>query len=278
MRFLALLTLLLATVAVLYGPVVQAQNLGLVVAPTQVIFTPKMAVYTMSATNRSNRPMHYKLILSDEVMNAQGGVETQAEGFAYSARRLLRFMPDEIRLKPNEGQRIRILVRRPENLAPGDYHSHLIFEEQKPEPPVSGTAALAGGPDGGQAKFGVTSLLSIGIPLIVQQGPISASLTLLGMNPVKPRNDVGNYPPYEIRIARSGNATGRGFLTLRTPAGADLINPRSVSLYREVDEVTMLHARTPLGETYKGPATLLLTESKDPSSRVIGKIDVAINF
>jgi hypothetical protein len=256
----------------------QTASMGLIVAPTQVIFTPKISVMTMSVTNRSDRRMIHKIYLSDEVMGPHGGVTGQNEGFAYSARRILRFTPDALDLAPGEGQVIRLLARRPASLPAGDYHSHIVFDEQPlPPPPIGQTSLSSTTPEedgGGSAKFGISTLLTVGVPVIVQQGSISSSLTLKGLNPPLPRLENGNYPPFEILLRREGNATARGYLTLRTPQGADLITPRNVSVYREIADITLPNARTLLGTTYKGPAVLRLAASGKKNAPVIGELNV----
>jgi hypothetical protein len=257
-------------------PIAQAQNIGLLLAPTQVIFAPNQTVQTLTATNRAGKPVVQKVYLSEEVMGPNGSVSTLKEGeFPYSVRRLVRFSPDTIELAPGESQVIRVMVRRPANLEAGDYHSHLILEEQPPAKVLtdSSTTPFEGT---NKAGFAVQTLLTLGVPIIVQHGAISSSLDLIGLKPWPRTLPNGNPAPFEVQLKRSGNATGVGFLTLQTPKAEDIMVRRRVSVYREVDEVTLKIQPTELGLTYKGPATLRLTNSSAPDAALIEAQDVQI--
>jgi hypothetical protein len=256
---------------ILWALPAMAQVNGLLIAPTQLVFTPSQTAQSMSVANRSAAPMRLSVYLSDEVMTPAGAVATLAEGFPYTARKLVRFMPESIELAPGQYQTIRVLVRRPADLASGDYHSHLMIEQL----PVSATTTTSGTPRG--VKFGVTTLVTFGMPVIVQHGTISSSLTLQGLAPwPRMQPDGHNIAPFRVNLTRSGNATGVGFLTLKTPTGADLITPRRVSVYREVEAVTLSGTPTPLAATYKGPATLTLHAAPSIKAPVVKALNVTL--
>lgn len=259
--------------ALFCGTLGYANNLGLVVAPINMVFTPRQTIQTFTVSNRSAATITYRLSLADEVMNFDGSLSPQAEGFAYSAKKMIRFSPDEITLAPNEHQIVRIMIRRPADLAPGDYHSHVMFEEQVPK---ADTKALQDAEAESKLKTEVKTLLTLGVPVIIQHGTIEQKLEMVGLVGFAKKNEEGNFTPFEVKFKRSGNATGIGYLTLKDPKGQDIMAPRSISVYRERDEVVMKSQATEYGQTYKGPAVLTLHRGHTEQTPIAKQIDVQI--
>jgi len=262
----------LLALLLLLAPLGYAQNLGLSVAPIQMIFAPRQTIQTFTVSNRSANTTLHRLNLSDEVMQENGSLATQAEGFEYSAKKMIRFSPNEITLGPGESQIVRVMIRRPADLKDGDYHTHVMFEEQLTE-----TDKREGGLDAeGQFKTNLKTLLTLGIPVIVQHGKIERNLEMVGLVGFAQKLEDGNYSPFEIHFKRQGNATGVGYITLKDPNGQNIMAPRSVSVYRERDEVKMTSQATEYGQTYKGPATLTLYAGNKANTPVVKVIDVQI--
>jgi hypothetical protein len=250
-----------------------ANILGLSVAPINMVFTPRQTIQTFTVSNRSANTLAYRLSLSDEVMNADGSLSPQADGFAYSAKKMIRFSPNEITLAPGEHQIVRVMIRRPADLADGDYHSHVMFEEQLTK---TQTDLKLDETQGAVLKTELKALLTLGVPVVIQHGKIEQKLEMVGLVDTPKKLEDGQYSPFEVSFKRSGNATGVGFLTLKDPKGQDIMAPRSVSVYRERDEVTMKSQATEYGLGYKGPAILTLHAGNTAQTPIAKQIDVQI--
>ena len=99
-------------------------------------------------------------------------VETPGPGEGFAGD-LIRYAPRQLRLEPGRPQTIRILYRRPGELAEGEYRSHLLFQEI---PKVAPTPAQGEGPSG--LNMQISALFGISIPVIVRHGDLEASARL----------------------------------------------------------------------------------------------------
>jgi hypothetical protein len=87
------------------------------------------------------------------------------------ADQLVRYSPRQVSLEPGEQQVVRLLVRRPPELAAGEYRSHLTFSAE----PV-----VVGGKASSARTIGVELAIVYGIslPVIVRQGQLAATTAL----------------------------------------------------------------------------------------------------
>ena len=213
----------------------------LFVAPHRVVIKSDEKVEVVNVANKSDKTHRYDLTLIDQVMNDQGQTLRQ-DTFEYSVKRMVRFVPKRFTLKPGERQVVRIMVKRPADLADGDYHSHLLFREVplsvedkkdlKDEREDSGEK---------KATFEIRALYGIAVPIIVQQGKLESDIAL---NDVKivPASDKAPQS-VSIDLTRSGNAEAAVQVAVKyvKPTGGDpveLTSPVWVRMYREVERVT----------------------------------------
>lgn len=203
-----------------------ADNL-LAIAPLRLILTDVKPSDMLMLTNRSDATRTYKIVVEDQVMTPSGSI-IQQDGFAYSAKRMLRFMPRQVTLGPGQRQNIRVMASAPADLATGDYHSHMIFEEQKPEP--TGDAANA------QLKVAMESVYSVGIPVIVQHGTVDSSLKIGGaVMASKNGRAIVN-----VTMLRTGNAEASALVQVVDKASSAAVGQsRMLHMYREVETMEM---------------------------------------
>ncbi len=231
------LTLLLQSVAS------YAEGAILFVSPHRVVIEPKERTDVVSIANQSDRERKYEMIAVDQVMN-ENGVTQRKDTFQYSAKRMLRFVPQRVTLKPGERQIVRIMARRPADLDDGDYHSHLLFREV---PNKDETAELAGKQSDVQVKtgaaaktlsFNIGTYFGVAIPIIVQKGEIESGIEM-GQIEVAPRSD-GKVLFASVPFIRSGNSEASGFLKVYIQdASGEAISSQVVwvRVYREVDQI-----------------------------------------
>ena len=237
-------------------------NTALFVSPVRLIFDPSTNTSTMTVSNKTDETKYYEVTMLDQVMTASGGIQ-QLDTFDYSSKRMLRFMPRKIILAGGERQVVRVMAQRPADLPDGDYHTHIFFNEVPA--PISTTLPISGteiSPSKGP-QFKVTTNGGVGIPVIVQNGAISASLSLISASviPLPAGAEPGTPHSLSVNLQRLGNAEALAFLTVTTGDVASptvLARPRQMLVYRERDEVTVPVVLDPEAASYRGPVRLHL--------------------
>jgi hypothetical protein len=127
---------------------------------------------------------------------------------------MLVFSPRQITLAPGTTQTVRVMVRRPASLGPGEYRSHLHFEKL-PEPSAATSVEGQGQPQGIGIVLNV--LVGASIPVIVREGDTNATVAL---SHLALQNGPDGRPMLALDMDRSGNRSVYGDLAVSfTPAG-----------------------------------------------------------
>jgi fimbrial chaperone protein len=234
------------------------------VTPRRLVIPPGAKTGTVSVVNGSEVPRRYMLWLIDQAMDESGAMRRQ-DNFSYAASPMIKFVPREFAVQPGERQVVRVLVSRPEGLADGDYHSHLVFREVLP-----GGADEAGG--GGKAPYGIA------MPLVVQQGRVESALDIGGAHlgektPGAPRRLI-------VELTRRGNAEASGKLGASYAGNGqkplEIMRPQKVYLYREVEKISREFDVPLLPENAAGGKIIvyLMRDENDESKTVRREITV----
>ncbi|WP_321283354.1 fimbria/pilus periplasmic chaperone [uncultured Vibrio sp.] len=189
----------LSLLATLLLPVLLASNASasLLISPTRVTFAERDRSTKVFLMNTSSETKTYRLEFQQQRQLPNGLYQSLSEselvGFN-TASHMLRFSPRQVTLKPGERQQVRIAVRRPKDLAPGEHRSHLLL------------AALPGSKDRRQTEgvgLQLNLRLSFSIPVIVRVGGLDAAAEF---GPVKLYRDAGSAKPDGVTFAinRSG--------------------------------------------------------------------------
>jgi P pilus assembly chaperone PapD len=196
----------------------QFAHAELLLFPKRVVFEAKQRSAQVELVNNGNEPATYRISLKNRSMNESGALSVvevpgPEDKFADS---LLSFSPREVRLQPGASQTVRILLRKTENLAPGEYRSHLQFDKQ---PEVTANNSLeAQKPKDKQIGISLTMLLGASIPVIVRHGEVSASVSVSQMELQGPAN--GQPAVLSVMLDRSGSKSVFGDVTVGfTPQG-----------------------------------------------------------
>nr|WP_319555385.1 fimbria/pilus periplasmic chaperone [uncultured Vibrio sp.] len=189
----------LSLLATLLLPVLLASNASasLLISPTRVTFAERDRSTKVFLMNTSSETKTYRLEFQQQRQLPNGLYQSLSEselvGFN-TASHMLRFSPRQVTLKPGERQQVRIAVRRPKDLAPGEYRSHLLL------------AALPGSKDRRQTEgvgLQLNLRLSFSIPVIVRVGGLNATAEF---GSVELYRDAGSAKPDGLAFAlnRSG--------------------------------------------------------------------------
>lgn len=162
-----------------------AQGFGdLVVTPTRLVLEGRTTTEQVMLSNRGAETATFRVSLTLMTMDEDGNLketETPPPGLL-SATELVRFAPRQVVLAPGASQVVRLTVRKPQDLADGEYRAHLFLRAVPPENRGTGIAAAPGG--AGEMTIELIPIFGISIPVIVRHGnppPAAASLSGLAL-------------------------------------------------------------------------------------------------
>jgi P pilus assembly chaperone PapD len=175
----------------------------LLVAPTRVVFEGRKRSAELNLSNIGQVRATYRVSLVRMEMDEGGAFREQPlDPGTEGLQSLFRFSPREVTLEPQESQTVRVQVRKPAELPPGEYRLHMVFRAVPPAPPV--TPAVNEIPKG--ISIRLTPVYGIAIPLIVRHGDTSAKVAIV--DPAL--GEAGRF--LRFRLNRTGNQSVYGDL------------------------------------------------------------------
>lgn len=246
------------------------QALGdLVVAPTRVVLEGRDRSAEISLIHRGSAPATYRIGFVELDMDEHGGVR-EREADSSSAAALIRFSPRQVTLEPGQVQTVRLQVRKPAELAAGEYRSHLTFRHVPDELPKTDA--------GGGLSVALVPVYGVSIPVIVRHtvtgpGKLEISSAALVALPADAAALPSAPPParLQVTIHRAGDTSAYFDLEVERVGGKDegvsLGRIRGLAIYtpnvRRVVEVPLTSSPT------TGAVRVRLVDREDPSRRVI---------
>lgn len=159
----------------LFSPVVPlyAQD-ALQVMPTRLVLNRESSG-ELTLINKGNKPGIYRILLRNIRTDDKGKFETAEsalEGERY-ADDFVRFSPRRVTVDPGSFQKVRVMVRRPKDLADGEYRTHMVFQTL-PEQKVNTLDETATD----DMSVAVQTIVEISIPVIIRHGKLTADVKL----------------------------------------------------------------------------------------------------
>lgn len=202
--------------------------------PTRIVLEKNQRAAQVELMNNGTAPETYRINLVNRRMGETGefiALEAPGPGDQF-ADPLLRYSPKQVTVQPGSSQTVRILLRKPADLAPGEYRSHLQFDRVADAVGAS-SIEQAGKPGDKEIGVVITALVGASIPVIVRQGETQASVTLSDLALLPATGDAG--PALGFVINRSGNRSVYGDLNVTfTPKGGkpvDLAKAGALAVY-----------------------------------------------
>ncbi|MDC8829763.1 fimbrial biogenesis chaperone [Alteromonas gilva] len=208
---------------------------NLLIYPVRVSFDENERTAELSLTNTSQATNTYRLSWRENIALAEGGYEEvkkeDISGLPLASP-MLRFAPRQVTLKPGERQVIKLALRRPRDLADGEYRSHLLFKALPSSNDNSGA--------GSGTSMQINMTVSFAVPVSVQQGSYDSAVkledTTLAYDPNQSSGSV------TVRLSRQGLHSSSGDISaFWTPDGGkeQLIAKRAdYNLWAELDDAT----------------------------------------
>ncbi len=191
-----------------------AQNIGgLSVSPTRIVLEGRDRSNEIVLTNHSSDTVTYRISFKNMRMNEDGAyedIESAESGEAF-ADKLIRFSPRQVTLEPGTSQTVRLLLRKPADLSPGEYRSHMLFQAIPPD--NAGTNIENLEPGGSDLQVRITTVFAITIPVIVVHGNLSATVEFSDVSLHVP-DTADETPTLSLRLKRSGDRSVYGDITV----------------------------------------------------------------
>lgn len=214
----------------------------LMLHPTRLVFEKNQRAAQLDLINNGNETTTYRIHLANRRMGETGefsSVDTPAPGEQF-ADGMLRYSPRQVTLAPGAAQTVRVLLRKPAGLAPGEYRSHLMIETVAEARAQTSIEERSRDPEPG-LEVKLIPLVGVSIPVIVRHGETSAAVTVSNVELQHPSGGQPASVSFELR--RSGNRSVYGNLAVTfTPgngveqrvAGADGVAVYTPNLLRRV--------------------------------------------
>ena len=132
----------------------QAVGKGLLVAPVKLEFEGRIRSGTFKILNRDPINVDYRISFAPLIEKDKGK----------DARDWVRYSPRRIKLGPGEHQTVRVVVRKPADLAPGEYTARLLIQAIPPARKTKGKSS-------NQIEINLDIVYGISIPIIVKHNP-----------------------------------------------------------------------------------------------------------
>jgi P pilus assembly chaperone PapD len=192
------------------APVAARTGGNLLVLPSRLVFEGRDRSAEVTLINQGTAPAQYRVSVVEMRMTEQGGLEqaTELRSDERSARDLFVYSPRQVRLEPGEAQTVRLQVRKPHDLEPGEYRSHLRF---RLIPPPGATNAVEPNEGGEAIGIELTPIFNVVIPVIVRHGELSGRAEIAGAELERPD---GGPPTVVVGFERRGRASVYGDLRI----------------------------------------------------------------
>lgn len=191
------------------------------VSPTRVIFEGRTRSVEVLLLNRGTSVATYRIFFKNMRMNEDGSLQDveEPEPGQLFADKYIRYSPRQITIEAGRSQTVRLLVRKPKELAPGEYRSHLVFRSVPPA--AAGESIETEGLEEGEIRVRMIPIFAISIPVFILHGDLSASLALSDLRLAPSEN--GSGPPVLFaRLDRSGNRSiGGAVVAMFKPDGGE---------------------------------------------------------
>jgi hypothetical protein len=186
----------------------------LLLSPTRVVFQGNVRSSQIDVVNTTAQAATYRLTLVNRRMNQAGeflpvDAPLPDERFADS---MIRFSPRQLTVEAGGSQVIRLSLRKPPALAPGEYRSHLLIERVLDANAASSIDSAVGNQSSDGLDIRLTPLVGAMIPVIVREGTAQVEMSIASMGYTA---RTGDTPPLlNLTLERSGNWSVYGDLVV----------------------------------------------------------------
>lgn len=230
-------------------------NAALLVMPIRLVLGDRDRTGNITVFNTSGEETIFRMSWRYQKQREDGSYEiTDAPIDEQSdLSKMLLFSPRQVTLQAGQKQRIRVSVRRPPDLADGEYRAHLALTrvgDENPatrEPPSIG-AAQEGKEEMAKAEakmsIGLKVNVSYSLPVILRQGAYDTTADIVDAKLIgPPPNSKDNNPQASLTLSRSGKYSTIGKVQIFwTPPGQSerlVGQSNNVNIFPEISKRTL---------------------------------------
>ncbi len=161
----------------------QASAGNLMVSPARVVLEGRARTEELILGNTGTEPAVYRIRLVHMAMTEEGGIKeipdapdgvTPDMQNGVDPAQLIRYSPHQVTLEPGQTQVLRVMLRKPAQLADGEYRIHVLFQAV-PNELAGGKVAETTTPSTQKGlSIHLTPIIGLAIPIIVRSGQTAA--------------------------------------------------------------------------------------------------------
>ena len=217
-HFAGLTILLFISFSILGSSQIMAQG-NLLISPHRVVFEGSKRVMEINLANTGQDSAKYNISFLQYRMTEDGAYEeiTAPEPGLNFADKNVRIFPRSVMLGPNESQVVKIQLTKSEELAPGEYRSHLYFRAIANQKALGEEAAKK---DTSGISIKLVAVFGITVPVIIRVGE---STTILNLTDLKLEKGTDGNNKFLFTINRTGNMSAYGDVKIlyKAPNGTE---------------------------------------------------------
>jgi len=201
---------LLALAFLIFGIVSASAQADMLISPTRAALDTNDRTTELVLRNTSDGSRTYRLGWEDKrVVDENGTYEMVKDDENWpSAAEMIRFSPRQITVGPGENQTVRLSLRPPSDLEPGEYRSHLRLQVVSEESEPTSTMEMEDLNREG-VGFRLFMQMSFSIPVVVRHEIDAPEVSISNIKVVPGEgNDRGM--SLEVELARTGAASSYG--------------------------------------------------------------------
>lgn len=237
----------------------------LLIAPTRVVLEGRDKATDIMLSNKGSKEATYRISFTHLRMQPTGSyteiTEEEAKNTIKSADDLIRYSPRQVTLKPGETQIVKIMVRKPEGLADGEYTSHMLFRAVPDL--TTGEDVETSKVKDDKISVRLIPVYGVSIPIIVRQGELTAQAKLEDIK-VSANSFAAN-------IHRTGNKSVFGDVIVSKSGTQEVVGQlRGIGVLSYADKRQVAFELKP----YTGPLTVEYRERAEDGGKTLDKQEI----
>jgi hypothetical protein len=201
--------LLITLLLIIAQPVTADSGATLMVTPSRVVFDERTRSAQVTLMNTGSEAGTFRVSFIRQNMTEDGqfvAVKDNEKGMFSDP--MIRFSPKQLILPPGQSQVVRMMLRKPKNLAEGEYRSHMLLQNL---PKASGTSLedTLKAKEENTIKVEIIPVVGISIPVIVRHGKLDDGLTIDNAKLV-PGTEANPRASISVDMHRKGNRSVYG--------------------------------------------------------------------
>lgn len=211
---------------------------SLTISPLRVVLEGRSRSAEVMLLNLSKQTNTYRLGWIYNKMDETGHYTRVAESLTpdMDVAKYVVFSPRQVSIPPGGRQKVRLSLRRPPELADGEYRAHLIFQKL---PDENTKASAPAAPERGMS-LSMEVLVGFSIPVIVRTGEYDAAAEIVNPHFIPLDQSKSGKPEIGMIIKRTGKHSTLGRVTVHWD-GSDKPDKRigllnNVSIFPEMNE------------------------------------------